>query len=1550
MTMLRPKPFSRPARRGHILLVTLAMLALLAVVGITAVYFAKDQAERARIQGSPGPLIAIPDDGMGEANGFLSTLLYDAPDSGAGLLNGGRGHSLVATMYSRVPGSTIAWSGFGTFGYNETVTVQGGGTPPPTETFPRPLLVNHRLFSVQQVFDPEWTRNRVVTDPVGGSSVAGPQQFIAKNAPYTYPDLKDFYLAYQCPLTGEILVPSFHRNDPPGASPGTGPGFGSLAPNNPNWTNLQGRFRTLRPTPSVHPNFPPVPPNADLTYTGDVKNLEGAPGGNDSIWIDIGAPIVTGPDGKRYKPLVAALVLDLDGRLNLNVHGNQLNGGVHGSGSGIAPFEVSLEKALGVEGRNVVMSRGTAQNRGAAPPPPSQGKNYATRYPFTMQFPQYAAAPWVGFTAANSLQIPSFASGNQYSTGPLYGNGYVFSNDPTTYLPGHPALYNYKEWPSAPGGWAGGTRSLPLSDTKILISRYAPLPATTSQLTIGAAAPTTLKGTLALTTPFPPAAATPPPPGGSYRADLAHANRQLVTTLSNDLDRPGPMGRLVNLPGLPPRPQQDPYASSGPPASPNPFMYLGPIDLNRTLTDYRNDPTQPLTPGNIDQTLTLPSNAARATAERQQFAYDVFARLIAATSMPPTDVTVTVVGTSVQVNVVAGPGSPGYLALRSLAQLAVNIVDYIDNDDISTQFMWKPAAGAVPAEFVYGVEKPRLVINEAYAEFVNDPSDPINGVMNQPPQKPGQVRFWVELLNPGITPYTNPAAGPLGDGAAQLRYPGSFSPYVLEIARFTRDDGTNLGAALTDPANVTGSFAVDPEIRFVFDDTAVNVPVKQRVLPNNGTYNPAGNPGQGVMLVGPTLTTPKPDEFDPSGGASPPPAPWASMILAADPQGGANNFPQNALAYKTPLPMAAASGLPNRPDLKRHVILLRRLANPYMPFNAATNPYVTVDVMDYVGAFDALHRGSNNGTDRGPMGGMNATGYTPMANRKALGKVQPYAGFSFGVPGGGSPDPVHTFPNSMVVDQITVQANAPMNTFGRHNGATVAGPAGQTYVPQNAGPPPVPANLSGDTLMAPFDWLTHMDRPLVNPIELMQVTADKPHELTQHFVTPNGANGVNKFIGTLRTYLLNPQPVLPVQPVPPQPIYTQPAFYQPPFNQGLPNNPYDLVYMQLYRAPDLLRTQPYGQQTALGGRVPGKININTISDIRVWRALLDDNGFNTFSGMVDNWWYNLGAPATSLMPSRTMNFVTRTDMSGNTYYVPVPGPSVYDTGTQTGDRPFLPFGVSTVPLTAGSPVLAAGTGIDDTLLRRVQPQSVLPGAVPPGTPPLLSVPAANHPYQQDEAIRKIMNSTTTVSNTFAVWLTVGYFEVDPGSEAAIPAGWPAGVPYQGTWGKEFYRDAPGDGRHKFFFIVDRTQLGFDPSQIGSGSYTQVAQPIYTTVEANAPASPGTPTTLTISAAPDPTNAANPPVVYSDGVPVSISAGTTPTLVVGTGVNQEVVAVTGAAYAGNGFATVTVSQTLKNHYAGENVANIVPGNPGPQPTFDVNSATYKAVVPHWSRLP
>jgi hypothetical protein len=101
--------------------------------------------------------------------------------------------------------------------------------------------------------------------------------------------------------------------------------------------------------------------------------------------------------------------------------------------------------------------------------------------------------------------------------------------------------------------------------------------------------------------------------------------------------------------------------------------------------------------------------------------------------------------------------SPQYQAARWLAQLAVNIVDYIDNDDISTPFKWDGVNG----DWVFGTETPRLVINEAYTQ-IDNPWDPVNMVPLDAGIAPGgvliadstkwaattySVNAWVELHN-----------------------------------------------------------------------------------------------------------------------------------------------------------------------------------------------------------------------------------------------------------------------------------------------------------------------------------------------------------------------------------------------------------------------------------------------------------------------------------------------------------------------------------------------------------------------------------------------------------------------------------------------------------------------------------------------------------------------------------------------------------------------------------------------------------------------------------
>lgn len=60
--------------------------------------------------------------------------------------------------------------------------------------------------------------------------------------------------------------------------------------------------------------------DSDPNNQWDVDNS--GDGKKDSIWMDVGLPVITSPEGKLIKPLIATRIEDLSGRLNLNAHDN----------------------------------------------------------------------------------------------------------------------------------------------------------------------------------------------------------------------------------------------------------------------------------------------------------------------------------------------------------------------------------------------------------------------------------------------------------------------------------------------------------------------------------------------------------------------------------------------------------------------------------------------------------------------------------------------------------------------------------------------------------------------------------------------------------------------------------------------------------------------------------------------------------------------------------------------------------------------------------------------------------------------------------------------------------------------------------------------------------------------------------------------------------------------------------------------------------------------------------------------------------------------------
>ncbi len=1538
-------------RRGAILLVTLTLLALFSVVALSFALYAESHAlgsrtrrEAVATEDGPPPVDLY-------ASAALGQMLYGEPSASYGLGNNLlktiRGHEDSTMVYGDNPngGNTIPYNGVGQFSDPLVLPTATGGTVALDRRdvinyalqFPR-LANGNFVATANHVVDPSHsgfrTAAQLVTSP--GDAVTFPTKaYVARNAPYTYPDRLNVKVAMQDPNTGRILVPSFHRPSL----------FGSLDRTNQNWRddastvsanfNAAGRYKILRPRPWDHrlpgetedlSQFPFPPANPDGTITGDVQNIAQTDGRqqNDSVWVDMGLPPMQWR-GRWIQPLVAATILPLDGRVNVNVAAT-LNGG---STNGFGPWEIGLRQITG-DANTMVSTRTGGSN------PSPRGTNLAA-FPFPAVAQNYAKVNWDATNATATMNLPTantVAFNATPVSDPTYpAAGYDDAVESTGTVPQMFSPYSWNAFTS-PG------KLFPHTDLRRSVVRYAGKPNDYLAPYFGPTAPTSLTGTgpgnpsafrrTLLTTASNSLArmqlqpnyrdylTTPTLTPGARTLSLA-GNTIVVNGMLND-DRQLLFPFATQPNGVPGTWATD--YPQGTAADPNIRSYrnaiaqLGPLNLNRPLVDYRVDTTLSLAdPANAGAPMLVQGQAAMA--DRNTFAREIFARLILATGAKAVVVNASTIVLPDPANgnqlTYGGASYPvtaqEYDVLRHLAQIAANIVDQRDNDDIATPFVWNPQVPATPLDpanfappelpnrVVFGVEKPRLILNEAYSELSNE----VNARGMNMPGANFEVRFWVELINTtnndvansplaGIPTSMEPTAVPgnipfnYGMPASTYNFGGPApAPYRLQVFR----NGTAAVTDLTNPTNITGDVSGTPEIDI--DSATFNHPSQQRlrwsIEPNNGQSQATNAAARnGIAVLGPSLTA------DPSGTEY---VPTNNSMLEGNGGGSARMY-----YTRPPTDQMGLTNLLNQ--LENQTIVLRRLANPYLP-QGPTNPYITVDYITHVHSEDAVRvvQGNMGGMGmgairgRGP-GGMGPPGqgmnFLQIQDRESIGRIQPYMaaeGPQQNVPGKGQRVSANMAQSCVVLQNPQpAPMNEPKVTLFRHNSQQAA------------------ITGTDQTIRLPFEWLPQFDRPFVNQVELLHVAASRAHTLTHQFATIGATPTANSHV---------------------VPWGSDP----------------------LYRGLELLNTRPWGYGIPAEGRVPGKININMIWDQSVLNALLDQsagnaNASNHFqSGDVDSFWRALQGITDDTTDMMNYRAFSRTKNGLNV------GPTVDEVGltyTDSGgvvrgaDRPFKPFG--TASFTAGG-LLPSGSGLADTLFRNTTD----PMGLPTGVPAIFT--AGSHPYQRAEMLRKMFNSVTTTSDTYLVVMTVGFFEVrnTPPFSTTNPL----------VLGKEVHNQSAGDLRGKFVAILDRSMMATDIAGTHIDGY-------YQTTLSEAPYQVGGAGPYYCRFAAQGVNGTTIQMVY-EGRIVNVPIGGT--IIVGTGANAEQFVVGTPPMTGlqnpdgsiaptfnpaTGLATVILTAApTRLHHAGDSVSNGIHQNPGAQPNFDVNSSRYKGVVPYFERV-
>jgi len=1303
-------------RPGVILLVVLAMLTLLAIIGITFVMYATslEQCSEAALDEQKADFRPRFDQDAALSM-FLGQFVYDVEDNTTGQYSVLRGHSLARDLY----------------GYQAANNGQ--------VTFPL-----DRPFGGRGYADP--------TQPnfLGQATVSG-----QPNVSYTAPDKYHWYLAklsydYDYDqvqgknVSGKILKvqePSFWRS---GIS------------DNPATPASTFRYKPASASGSMANGFPAYP-TQNQRY--DVQNL---PGGTepDSIWIDINAPVQTMPNGRKYKMMVAPLIVDLDGRLNVAMAGNKMtsfnNNFFHGSHEGYGPWEGNLDQlvpllkghgdtTLNSQNINAIQSQILAIKYGASANAygyqltgsGSGGSGggggtipttYSPRAHNQMDYNGGLDPDPQGLTSA----VPAFLPGSTVAAAPstfyqafpyffpgMYGNSAskeTTNNGQTTGIYIHPTSYN----PIFPNGGRKLATDPFATNIAFGIRDMGPLMLWRSDKD------NFTKDTSNNTYPVKQAFGTLLNGYGNSASRSALFDH--LTLVSADFDKPGVypyvdnkttnglQWAVTNSTTAPYWPRRTSNNFTQPPVAEQNAIGLATRDLTRfaRINLGQFGPDYPaIDPATGQYLAGSDAQTIAASQGRTLLANKVLDGLCAATGTP--DMRSTNDSTNAQ-----------YKAWVWLAQLAANIVDFVDPDDVMTVMDLSPSGAPGTGRKVYGTELPKVVINEIYAQADNSASD--YAKTSGTAMDDYTVSLFLELLNPTADP-GNPALTNVNmPNTAYIQVKGASSThtiYEIEVAQTVpialKDPFATNGMGQVDLSGIVGYTsnplsAVGSSANPWVDSTGSVGSIAISPAGANYTTTDPRAGSQGFLWIGPTVSSNIQDTTMQTA--------WTySMTNTMTP------LEQPTLKYT----WTKSQGAPTEAT-----VLLRRLVNPGLPADNNTNPYVLVDYVTVKPGMvqDARKRdstGANSNT-------------VAVASRQSYGRRQPYAG----------KDIVNvTTPDLGAYKESTkTNSNAPMGTFGSLN--------------FNTQPATLANEITAPTETAETpDWLAHFDRVPVSPLPLTMVSTYRPHELTQKFLdqVPSAVNsGTNVWLphqhstawmdemtGLQRFFEL-------VQ------THGEKALTSYGYLDPVTNNPLDVPLFPM------------------GGRYQGRVNLNTVpiykdSQGKYWspvlEALFDVNNSNRFTqDQIRNLINSIGA--------------NRASGNGNYFYGANPlsrAGSILQsqpTAMVASDDPWQSYQPNSGNYRLNGNLLFDPFALDAT-------------AQPNGAP-LRTSTRTTHPMVRMEALEKIYNQTTVRSNVFAIWVTVGFFEVIDSTTLPVKLGGEIGA-------------ANGrNQRYKMFAIVDRTRI------------------------------------------------------------------------------------------------------------------------------------------------